>query len=142
MKNLTIKLAKDSRGVAAIEFALVFPVFLIVVLGILAYGIYIGATHATAQLAAESARASVAGLSNTERTSLAEAYVKAHAASYPILDPSKISVVATAAPAQPDEFRVAVRYDASQLPIWHFAAFLPLPSKTIERTATVKRGGY
>ena len=141
MKRPFRNLIDCKGGAALIEFALVFPLLLVMLLGILAYGIYFGAAHSTAQLAAEAARATVAGLSDSERTSLAEIYIANHAASYPVLDASKITVEAAAKPGDPNEFLVAIRYDASELPIWHFAAFLPLPSKTIERPATVKRGG-
>lgn len=130
-------------GTAAIEFALVLPVFLVVLLGILAYGIYFAAAHSTAQLAAEAARASVAGLTDAERTNLARASVYQNAGNYSVLiDPAKVTVEAAPLVSNATEFRVAVRYNAQNLPIWSFAPFLPLPSDTIEQTAIVKRGGY
>jgi Flp pilus assembly protein TadG len=130
-------------GTAAIEFALVLPVFLVVLLGILAYGIYFAAAHSTAQLAADAARASVAGLTDAERSSLARNSVLSNAGNYSVLiDPKKVTVEAAALASDATEFRVAVRYDAHNLPIWSFAPFLPLPSETIERVAVVKRGGY
>lgn len=130
-------------GTAAIEFAIVLPVFLVVMLGILAYGIYFAAAHSTAQLAAEAARASVAGLTDAERSNLARTSVTANLANYGVLiDPSKVTVEAAPVASDVTEFRVAVRYQAHDLPIWSFAPFLPLPSETIERTAVVKRGGY
>jgi Flp pilus assembly protein TadG len=134
--------AFDLSGVAAIEFALVFPLFLLIVLAIIGYGTYIGATHSVAQLAADAARASVAGLSDTERASIAKSVVAGNASSYPLLVASKITVVAAPLPADPTEFRVSVSYDASSLPILSFGKFLPAPSKTITRSAIVKRGGY
>src|SRR5689334_21418066 len=63
--------AFDVSGVAAIEFAVVFPLFLLIILAIIGYGSYLGAAHSVAQLAADAARASVAGLSDTERASIA-----------------------------------------------------------------------
>lgn len=53
-----------------------------------------------------------------------------------------MTVEAAALQSDATEFRVAVRYDASNLPIWSFTPFLPLPSKIIEQTAVIKRGGY
>ena len=64
-------LPRRTSGAAALEFAVVLPVFLAVMLGILAYGIYFGAVHSAAQLAADAARASVAGLSDDERAAIA-----------------------------------------------------------------------
>jgi hypothetical protein len=35
-----------------------------------------------------------------------------------------------------------VRFDASDLPIWFMSGLVPLPPKIIERSASIKRGGY
>ncbi len=134
---------RSEEGTAAIEFALILPIFLTLLLGILAYGIYFAAAHSTAQLAADAARASVAGLTDTERSSIARASVASNVRNYGVLlDASKVVVDAAPLPSDATEFRVAVRYDAASLPIWSFAPFLPLPSTTIEQTAVIKRGGY
>lgn len=134
---------RSEEGTAAIEFALILPIFLTLLLGILAYGIYFAAAHSTAQLAADAARASVAGLTDTERSSIARASVASNVRNYGVLlDANKVVVDAAPLPSDATEFRVAVRYDAASLPIWSFAPFLPLPSTTIEQTAVIKRGGY
>lgn len=132
----------DERGTAAVEFALVLPVLLMVLLGIVAYGIYFGAAHSTAQIAADAARASVAGLSDAERSSLALQQIEVTATNYPLLKPSGLSASAAPLPEDPTSFQVTVAYDARDLPIWGAAAFLPLPSQKILRTAVIKRGGY
>ncbi len=134
--------ARAAEGAAAVEFAIIFPVLVSLMLGILAYGIYLGAVHSTAQLAADAARASVAGLTDTERADIALQQIAASATSYPLIDRARL--VASAAPLEsdPTSFQVTVAYDARSLPIWNFAPFLPLPSKTILRSAVVKRGGY
>lgn len=133
---------RDDKGAAAVEFAIIFPVLVGLMLGILAYGIYLGAVHSTAQLAADAARASVAGLTDAERTAIALQQITSSARSYPLID--RTGLVASAAPLEgdPTSFQVTVAYDARTLPIWNFAPFLPLPSKTISRSAVVKRGGY
>ena len=135
-------LRQDSRGASAVEFAVVCPVFLMILLGILTFGMYFGAAHSVAQLAADAARASVAGLSDAERSKIARELVSTSASEYVLINSKRIEVEAAPLPSDPTEFRVAVRYDAKDLPIWAFAPFVPLPSQTIERTATVKRGGY
>lgn len=136
----TVRGNKD--GAAAIEFALVLPVFLLVMLGILAYGIYFAAAHSVARLAADAARASVAGLTDTERSSLAHQSVITNVATYAVLiDPTKITVEAAPVATDASQFRVAVRYQAGNLPILSFTPFLPMPSETIERAAVVERGG-
>lgn len=134
--------AEACGGASAIEFAIVLPVFLLIVLGILVYGIYLGSAHSVGQLTADAARASVAGLSDNERIQIATQYVAANASAYPLVDARKITVVAGAKPASPSQFEVTVRFDASDLPIWSVEALVPMPSRTIERTSVIKRGGY
>ncbi|HWV81395.1 MAG TPA: TadE/TadG family type IV pilus assembly protein [Hyphomicrobiaceae bacterium] len=132
----------DVSGASAVEFAIVVPVFLTMLFGIIAYGIYFGAVHSTSQLAADAARASVAGLSDAERTAIATAHVRNNVPAYVLLNPERIEVTAEPLEADARQFRVSVRYDASLLPIWNFTPFLPLPERIIERTATIQRGGY
>jgi Flp pilus assembly protein TadG len=110
--------------------------------GIIAYGIYFGAVHSTSQLAADAARASVAGLTDDERTSIATAHVHNNAPAYALLRPDRIEVIAEPLETDNRQFRVSVRYDATSLPIWNFSPFFPLPARVIERTATIQRGGY
>ncbi len=116
--------------------------FLTLLFGIIAYGIYFGAVHSTSQLAADAARASVAGLSDTERATIATSHVRTNVPAYVLLDPERIEVTAEPLEADARQFRVSVRYDASALPIWNFSPLFPLPERMIERTATIQRGGY
>lgn len=135
-------IVRDRRGASAIEFAIVLPVFLLIVLGILTYGIYLGSAHSVEQLAADAARASVAGLSDSERVQIATQHVTANADGYPLLNASKIAVEAGASPLDSSQFRVLVRFDASDLPIWIMSGIVPMPDRIIERTSVIKRGGY
>jgi Flp pilus assembly protein TadG len=134
--------ARHECGASAIEFAIVAPVFLLVVFGILTYGIYMGSAHSVEQLAADAARASVAGLSDAERIQIATQHVTNNAPDYPLLAASKVTVDAGVSATDPSQFRVAVRFDASDLPIWLMADFVPMPDRIIERTSVIKRGGY
>lgn len=133
---------RRADGASAIEFAIVLPIFLLIVVGIIVYGVYLGAAHSVAQLAADAARASIAGLSDPERSSLARSHVAANAGAYPLLRTGSVSVDAGPAAWDGNEFRVVVRFDAAALPIWMFSRLLPMPDKVIERTSTIKRGGY
>lgn len=124
------------------EFAIVLPIFVTMLLGIIAYGIYFGAVHGAAQLAADAARASVAGVNDAEREDIARRHVASNAHSYMVLDPAKLTVEAGPLDVDVRQFRVSVRYDATALPIWNFGPLLPLPATIIERSATIQRGGY
>jgi Flp pilus assembly protein TadG len=53
-------------GASAVEFAIIAPVFILMIVGMLAYGIYFGAANSVQQIAADAARTSIAGL-NADR---------------------------------------------------------------------------
>lgn len=134
-------LCKDRRGSSAVEFALIAPVFLLLVFGALAYGIYFGAAHALQQLAADAARAAVAGLDREERIALATAFVADNGGAYILLDPDRLTLAAAPSPADPDQFLVSLSYDASALPIWNLYPPLPLPDSQIAFSSTIRNGG-
>ena len=81
----TRSFARNRDGAAAVEFAIIAPVFLLIAAAILFYGVYFGARHSTAQIAADAARASVAGLTDTERAEIAIAHVSRTAGEYPLI---------------------------------------------------------
>jgi Flp pilus assembly protein TadG len=135
-------LARSEQGTSAVEFAIVMPLFLVLVLGIIVYGSYLAVIHGLQQLAAEAARASVPGLTDGERSSLAQGYVTSMAAAYPLLIPRQITINAAPAPANANVFVVTLNYDASGMFIYTFPNLVPLPSPNIVRSAAIQRGGF
>jgi Flp pilus assembly protein TadG len=133
---------RDERGASAVEFALVLPVFILIMLGTLCYGLYFGAAHSVQSLAAEAARASIAGMTPDERAALARASIEDSLPNYTLVDGSKVAVAVGPNASDADLFDVSITYDASALPIWQFEGLVPLPSRVIERSAVVRRGGY
>src|ERR1700744_581479 len=85
-------LFRCQRAASAVEFALLLPLFLVFVFGIVVFGSYLAMVHGVQQLAAEAARSSVAGLSDSERSSIATSYVSANAPTYPLLIAANLSV--------------------------------------------------
>ena len=134
--------SRCARGASAIEFAIIAPVFVALVLGIIGYGLYLGTAHSLAQLTADAARASVAGLTDAERSLIVSQHVQTNASHYPLLDTRKLITTSGVVTDAPDQFSVVLTYDSSQLPIWHFDKLVPLPPKVLRRTATIQRGGY
>ena len=134
------KALRCRSGVAAIEFAIVAPVFFLMVLGLLAYAIYFGMVHSVQQLAA--ARASVAGITADERAALARSNVANGLPNYPLLDPSKLTVAAAPSGSDPNLFAVDLSYDASGNTIFALEGIVPMPPRVIERQAVIRRGGY
>lgn len=127
------------RAASAVEFAMLLPLFLALVFGIVVFGAYFTMVHGVQQLAAEAARSSVAGLSETERVSLAENYITTNAGSYPLLQPGHLTV--SAATSGSDVFVVTVNYDASDNLIYTLP-FVPAPPSTITHSAAIPFGGF
>ena len=135
------QLARCNAGTSAIEFAIVSPLLILLLFGMIAYGIYLGASHSIQQIAADAARTAVAGLNENERISLASNYIEHNAGAYPLIDQSKLSFDVEDNPADADEFSVAIRYDAHDLPIWNLLPNLTLPETTIRHSSTIRIGG-
>lgn len=126
-------------GSIAIEFALLCPITIFILFGIVSYGGYFWLATTLQELANDSARAAIAGLSTAERQSLAQTQITEEVPQYKYLN---ASLIATSVTAQTDAMTVNVVYDASKTPFWAFADLIPMPSSTITRSATIKLAGY
>jgi Flp pilus assembly protein TadG len=135
------KFLPSTAGTAAVEFAIVAPLFIFLVLGMIAYGIYFGAAHSVQQIAADAARTAIAGLDETERQTLAQNFINTNAGGYTFIQADKVEVEVADNPDDAQQFVVSVQYDADNLPIWRFLTRLPLPGKTISRSSTIRIGG-
>jgi Flp pilus assembly protein TadG len=133
--------AKGASGASAVEFALVLPLFLLLIFGLICYvtieNTYIG----TQELVSEAARASVAGISDTERSSIITSFINNNVGSYAFLDPKKVTVTSSTINTSPSTYQVNITYDMSGSFIYQFSNLIPLPSPTIQRTAVVLNGG-
>lgn len=134
-------LFRNDRGGAAVEFAILAPVYLMMLGGMLAYGLYFGAAHSLQQLAADAARISIAGLDSAERNRLVGAYLDRHAGGYMLLNRQYLTYSIGDDPADPTQYSVALRYDAIELPIWNLYPPLPMPSRFMVYGATIRQGG-
>lgn len=133
--------ADDRRGAAAVEFAIIVPVFIMLLIGIFAYGSYLSVVHGVQQLTAEAARASIAGVTDAERVSLAQSNIASNVGGYPFLTSNDL-VVQSAATNATGTFSVTVRYNAADMFIFNLPSLIPMPSPVIVRTAAIQRGGY
>ncbi|AZO70834.1 MULTISPECIES: TadE/TadG family type IV pilus assembly protein [unclassified Mesorhizobium] len=131
----------DAAGTSAVEFAMLAPIFILLLLGMVAYGIYFGASHSVQQIAADAARTAIAGLNQTERQALVTDFITHDVAGYPFVDPNKLTVDAKDSAVDGSQFVVSVSYDARNLPIWNLFRTLPLPGTTIQRQSTIRVGG-
>lgn len=132
----------NDSGATAVEFALVAPLFFVLLLGIVSVGYIFGVHHELRQMASEAARASVAGISNAERQALATNYVTNALPSYSLLSTRRMTMTTQVRLAPAPSFHVVMTYDMSGTFPYQLGALLPMPSPRIEKRAVVGLGGY
>ncbi|HTN61158.1 MAG TPA: TadE/TadG family type IV pilus assembly protein, partial [Devosia sp.] len=108
MGALLVAGLRDSRASSAIEFAILAPVFLLMLMGMMAYGIYFGAANSVQQLTADAARTAIAGLDQAERNKLVGAFLSTNAGDYLLIDQARISFSIGDKPDDPSQYRVTV----------------------------------
>ncbi|MFF8803141.1 MULTISPECIES: TadE/TadG family type IV pilus assembly protein [unclassified Methylobacterium] len=129
------------EGGAAVEFALVVPVLLALFAGIVAFGIYLGASHNLKHIASEAARASIAGVSDQEREDLARRRVADALTEGAMFKPGTLLVAVGPNPTDTTLFTVTLTFDAKSLGFSGFSGLIPLPPDLIQSTVSVRRGG-
>ncbi|MFN3463776.1 MAG: TadE/TadG family type IV pilus assembly protein [Terricaulis sp.] len=129
----------DRSGGAAVEFAIVGPVLFLLMTGIFTYGGYFLTAHTIQQLANDAARASIAGLDDEERLTLARETMLAGIANQSFMrgELSRLELRREGA-----TISLAVTYDASEDVYWAFQTLIPAPPSTISRNATILMGGF
>ncbi len=130
-------LPADRGGASAVEFALVAPLFILLLCGICVYALWFLLAITVQSLAVESARASLAGLDDAERRGLAVAYVQRRAPEAGMA----LSHVSQQVQIDADGTRVTVRFDAGDHPVMALKNLIPSPPQVIERTAVVAATG-
>lgn len=129
---------RNRSGAAAVEFALVGPLLILLVCGILSYGGVMWTAHTVQQLANDGARAAIAGLDDAERLTLARSAVEDGIEG---LGPFEERRAGVTAERDGQTFTVRVVYDASGSPFWALHGLLPMPSPQVARDAAIRVGG-
>lgn len=130
-------LVRSEGGNAAVEFALVGPLFIYLLIGLVVYGGWFWMAAEVQHLSAEGARAAIGGLNDTERASLARSTVLADSQAGGVI-PSRDLQVAVA--NTNGSLTVTVSYSAANHPLMALAGLVPSPPMTIRRVATVQTG--
>jgi Flp pilus assembly protein TadG len=138
---ITSRILSEQDGNAAIEFALIVPVLLALFGGMVAFGIYLGASHNLKHIASEAARASIAGVSDQERIDLARRRVADALTEGAMFKPGTVLVSVGPNPADASLFTVTLTFDAKSLGFSGFSGLIPLPPDLIQSTVNVRRGG-
>ncbi len=134
----TKRYARDTGGNAAIEFAIIGPVLVLLLMGIFTYGGYFLTAHTVQQMANDAARSAIAGLDDSERLMLARDSALAS-----LTNQTHMRGAISRLELRRDGANIAVdvTYDASEDLYWSFESLLPVPAPQISRTATIRLGG-
>lgn len=141
MRKYLKKCIVHSGGSSAVEFAIVFPLFVLVTLSMIGYGIYLSAATSIQQVAADAARTAIAGLTLDERQRLANDFVRAALEDRAFINPGKIETSVFEDPLNAGKLTVRLDYDAENLPIWNLFSFAMPQNEIISRTSIVRIGG-
>jgi Flp pilus assembly protein TadG len=133
-----VDLARDRDGASAVEFAIISPLALLILIGTIAYGLIFSVHLSLQHLIAETGRATIAGLGNAERTRLARDHFNAKIEAYPLLDPS-----AARLDINDDGYftEVVITYSVEGHPAYIFAGLLPLPESPYTYRQIIRNGG-
>lgn len=131
--------SRDRKGTSAVEFALIAPFLLVLVAAILAYGSIFATSLSLQQMAAETARATIGGLSDAERRSLAQAKLGDISDKFPMLDPARVTFAFDDGVAS-EVSRLTFSYDMSNHPAYALDKLLPLPASPLIYSMIVTNG--
>jgi len=125
------------EGSAAVEFALIGPVLIALLLAAVVYGGWFLLAQSVQSLASEAARATLGGLDAPERAALARSEARATVSDIGALDARRLALR-----VEDDgvTVRVIAAYDIHDHPIMLLGGMLPRPPQVIERSAVVRFG--
>ncbi|TRO97225.1 pilus assembly protein [Glycocaulis profundi] len=134
----SIRFTADRRGVSAVEFALLAPVALVMMCGLVAYGLIFSTHISLQQLVAETTRATVSGITPEERSAIARDHLSRTIDRYPLLraDAADVSVISAGGMTE-----VRLYYDATGHPAYVFEGLLPLPARNVTYRQSIRDGG-
>ncbi len=103
--------ATGQDGATAVEFAIILPLLLSMLFGIIAFGQYFAIANSLQQFAAEAARYSVSEPFDTARQARAEAFLASPDARFSFLNAQNISHTITVAEGAIPSIQVTLVYD-------------------------------
>jgi Flp pilus assembly protein TadG len=133
---------RDDEGASAIEFAFVSMLFFALVFGIIVYSAYFASYVIVGHIAGEAARASVAGLNDTERAQIAVAHANTLIAEFTLLLDEESMTVEAAPSSTAGVFEVTISHRASLFGLSSLSGFLPMPPPEQRSVVLVSNGGY
>lgn len=123
-----LTLGREERGAAIVEMALVLPLLLALLMGVLVYGHYFMLAHSVQQAANDGARASIIGLDAADRSAVASRAVARSLQA--VRGTHSVAVSETT-----EAITVAVSFTAAQDSFLR-SSFVPSPDNVIRASAT------
>ena len=127
-------LRNDRAGAAAVEFVLIIPVFLLLVLGAAIFGLLFGVSHSLQQIAADVSRYAMVGIDASERETLVKRSITTSSDGYALIDPQHLGFRLS---ENAGWMTVTVTYDMSDYDIPEFVSDFWVKDGVLERSATV-----
>jgi Flp pilus assembly protein TadG len=128
------RLRSDRRGAALIEFALLSPILIVLLVGMLGYGQYFLTAYTLQQLANDAARAAIVGQTRTERETLARTSVTQGLTKAAVAKPDEVS---SAVEESDNRVTVTLSVDTRALSLLR-SGLVPMPDPVIERRAVAQ----
>jgi len=128
----------DISGASAVEFALVSPLLLLMLAGIVDYGSYFSTAHGVQQIVNDAARAAIAGSTAAERLQLAQGVMDSETDKYVFLSKGTADLSMTEG-AQVVTVTLNYKPDGGTFELFPLPPGMP---DTITRSASIVRGGY
>ncbi|MDQ1158836.1 Flp pilus assembly protein TadG [Sphingomonas sp. SORGH_AS 950] len=133
----TSSLGRDRRGVAVVELALVLPILLGLLMGIVSFADYFLTAHMVQQAANDAARAALAGIDAGERRTIAVDTARRLLGAAGTLRPERGEIIAV---EQNNILTVSIRYDAHDDPLLNLP-FVPTPGRMLSARGVAMIGG-
>lgn len=124
----------DAQGTVIVEMAMTLPILLMLLMGIVSYGDWMLTAHSVQQAANDAARASIAGLTSSERAGIAQSTMQTTLRRAGVLDPTRATL---SVDDDGTTLVVRLRYNANADPLLHLT-FVPMPSAQIQRNAAIR----
>ena len=124
----------DRSGAVLVEAAFALPVLVVLLLGIVTYGLWLTAASNLQHVANEAARATLGGVTDAERDDLAQAAIARSLMGGGLIEAAEVEADLS---AEDGFYTVTLTYDAGAQALFA-TSLVPLPGTAIVRSASVE----
>ncbi|WP_238230488.1 TadE/TadG family type IV pilus assembly protein [Methylobacterium thuringiense] len=140
--NVLPNLKRQNSGATAVEFALIVPVFFVILFGVIFYGLIIGIGSSLQHTAQEAARASIAGMTDTERDSLARSRIQSLLSGSQLIRIDALTIATGSSSTDSSLWTVSLTYNIQASGLANLARAFVVTPDMLKRSASYRNGGY